>query len=105
MYASLGLVIIMAITIQCCEFSRRHPINLILLLIFTVCFSYIVSFTTKTDFTTHIGIIIVVIISFSVFGLLCIGNWNPVLYNLYCALGVIIGGILLILDTQSIVGG
>jgi FtsH-binding integral membrane protein len=60
---------------------------------------------TKTDFTTHIGIIIVVIISFSVFGLLCIGNWNPVLYNLYCALGVIIGGILLILDTQSIVGG
>jgi FtsH-binding integral membrane protein len=60
---------------------------------------------TRTDFTTLVGIIIVVVVCFSVFGILCLFGRDPVLYKLYCAFGAILAGICLIIDTQMIVGG
>lgn len=63
------------------------------------------AFITRTDFTTWIGIIVVVLICFIFFGITCAVQWNPILYSLYCTFGAIIAGILLIIDTQMIVGG
>lgn len=63
------------------------------------------AFITKTDFTTWIGIVIVIVICFAFFGITVALSWNPILYSLYCALGAIVAGILLIIDTQMIVGG
>lgn len=63
------------------------------------------AFISRTDFTTWIGILIVVLICFIFFGITCAVQWNPILYSLYCCLGAILAGILLIVDTQMIVGG
>jgi FtsH-binding integral membrane protein len=124
--------------IECTEVGRRHPYSLIFLFLFTICFSYIISYTTslyayayggqlvieacaitmalvagltvyafvtKNDFTTWIGIVIVAVICLAFFGITCAVQWNPILYSLYCSLGAILAGILLIIDTQMIVGG
>lgn len=134
----LGFVIIFYFIIECTEVGRKHPYNLILLVLLTLCFSYIISYTTslyankyggslvieavaitivlvaaltcyafftRTDFTTWIGIIVVVLICFIFFGITCAVKWNPILHSLYCCIGAIIAGILLIVDTQLIVGG
>jgi protein lifeguard len=63
------------------------------------------AFVARTDFTTWIGIVVVIFICFVFFGITCAVQWNPILYSLYCCLGAIIAGILLIIDTQMIVGG
>lgn len=130
--------IFFALVIECTEVGRKHPYSLIILLLFTGSFSYIISYTTslyaqryggslvieavaitialvigltayafitRTDFTTWIGIMIVVLICFIFFGITCAVQWNPILYSLYCTLGAIIAGILLVIDTQMIVGG
>ena len=111
---------------------------MILLLVFVLSFSYILSYTTTyyanvyggqlvieacaitmtivaaltvyalftpTDFTTWVGIVIVVVVCFTFFGVSVAVRWNQTLYSLYCALGAILAGILLIIDTQMIVGG
>lgn len=39
------------------------------------------------------------------FGILCIFDWSPVLYQLYSALVVALLGILLVVDTKLILGG
>lgn len=134
----LGLVILFYFIVECTEAGRRYPYNLALLVLLTLCFSYIISYTTslyanvyggslviqavaitmalvvgltiyafvaRTDFTTWIGIVIVVLICFIFFGITCAVSWNPILHSLYCTLGAILAGILLIIDTQMIIGG
>ena len=44
MWTLLGIILIVEIVIFCCPAGRKHPINLILLLIFTLGESYIVSY-------------------------------------------------------------
>ena len=44
MWVCFGLLLVTEITILCCPAGRKHPINLILLLIFTLAESYMVSF-------------------------------------------------------------
>ena len=63
------------------------------------------AFFTRTDFTTWVGIVIVVVVCFAFFGVSVAVRWNKTLNSLYCALGAIVAGILLIIDTQMIVGG
>ena len=63
------------------------------------------AFFTRTDFTTWVGIVIVIVVCFSFFGVSVAVRWNKTLNSLYCALGAILVGILLIIDTQMIVGG
>ena len=60
---------------------------------------------TKEDFRTLWGILIVVVIAMLMFGLFSIFVWSPLLNNLYCALGVIVFGIYLVIDTQLVIGG
>lgn len=91
MYANIygGMLVIQAVVIT--------VVMVLALTVYAVC--------TKTDFTTLYAIIIVVVICFAMFGIVCAVQWNPVLYSLYSTLGAIIAGILLIIDTQMIVGG
>jgi len=58
---------------------------------------------SKTDFNTWFGIVIVVVVAFIAFGISCALTYNPILYSLYCTFGVILAGIILIIDTQMIV--
>ena len=44
MWVCVGLLLTTEIIIFCCPAGRKHPINLIMLLIFTLCESYIVSY-------------------------------------------------------------
>lgn len=137
-YIFLGFVIIFYFAVECTEAGRRYPYNLALLVLLTLCFSYIISYTTslyanvfggslvieavaitmalvsgltfyafvtRTDFTTWIAVVIVVLICFIFFGITCAVSWNPILHSLYCTLGAILAGILLVIDTQMIVGG
>ena len=60
---------------------------------------------TPTDFTIKWGIVIVILIAMLMLGIFSLFVWSPFLNNLYCALGVIVFGIYLVIDTQLIVGG
>jgi len=132
----LAPIILFTILIECTPLGKTHPSNLIILIAFTICFSYIISYTTsiyalkyggplviqifiitialvlaltiyafvsKTDFNTWFGIVIVVVVAFIAFGISCALTYNPILYSLYCTFGVILAGIILIIDTQMIV--
>lgn len=134
MWVCLGIYIVLAITIICCRnVARSVPTNYILLFIFCMALSYIVSaicgtyspeivimaaimtlgvtvaltlyaMFTKTDFTVCGGVFFVLgmtLFLFAIFGLFFNQGW---LYTFYCALGVIVYGLYLIMDTQLIMG-
>lgn len=69
----------------------------------------IYALTTRTDFTTHWAILIIVLLAFIFFGMFIgIFRYDPdfsILYDLYCCLGAIAFGIFLIIDIQLIAGG
>ena len=142
-----GLFIFMLIVAVVCEifilltkFGRRSPASYILLSLFTIAESYLVSYIcaiygeqesgrelvltaalmtlgvvlaatsyaiyTKEDFTMVKGILAVAI--FGILQLLFFVFLWPMgtyAYNVYCALGAIIFGVYLVIDTQLIVGG
>lgn len=61
---------------------------------------------TRTDFSKCVGVIIVIVVCFATFGILCaFSDWNPILYSLYCCLGVILAGVFIVFDTELILGG
>lgn len=47
----------------------------------------------------------VILMAMLMLGIFSIFVWSPFLNNLYCALGVIVVGIYLVIDTQLIIGG
>lgn len=51
------------------------------------------------------GIVVVILMAMLMLGIFSIFVWSPFLNNLYCALGVIVVGIYLVIDTQLIIGG
>ena len=57
------------------------------------------------NFTLMWGMAVVVVMAMIIFAIFSIIAWSPILYNLYCALGVILFGIYLVIDTHLIVGG
>ena len=61
--------------------------------------------TTKADFTAYMGIIWVAGMSFFIFGLFSIFFWSQITNIIYSTIGVFLGGIYLILDTQLVMGG
>jgi FtsH-binding integral membrane protein len=112
--------------------AKTIPINYILLILFTVCESYMVAtisafnppeivitaalmtativialtiyaFTTKTDFTL-LGGFLFMFTAIMIFWGIFIMIFGFFLYTVYCVLGVILFGIYLIFDTQLILG-
>ena len=130
----LVIYIALAIVIVCCkQVSRSVPGNYILLTVFVITLSYIVSViaseyspkivimaaamtaavtlaltiyavTTKTDFTVCGGVLFVLGMSLLMFAIFTWLIGNYWLHVIYCALGVIVYGLYLIFDTQLIMG-
>lgn len=65
----------------------------------------LVALFVKVNYFILFSILMSVAVSMMMFGIFCWIAWSPVLFNLYCALGVIACSIYIIIDTQIIVGG
>lgn len=65
----------------------------------------IYAFTTETDFTTSWGFIVVLSAAMLVLAIVSIFTNSLFINNLFCAIGVILFGFYLIIDTQMIMGG
>jgi FtsH-binding integral membrane protein len=132
-YACMFTTIVIMFSLLCFRgVAKTVPINYILLILFTVCESYMVAtisafnppeivitaalmtativialtiyaFTTKTDFTL-LGGFIFMFTAIMLFWGIFIMIFGFFLYTLYCVLGVILFGIYLIFDTQLILG-
>ena len=63
------------------------------------------AFVVKTDFSTCIGIILVVLFSFILFGISFAFTMSGALHTLFATFGCILAGIILVLDTQWIADG
>lgn len=134
-WLSLGLSIASLLTLACCGSVRRQfPMNFVCLGIFTIAqslsFGFITafyktelvvialgitaaicvaitvfSFQTKIDFTVYSGFALVAGIVLFIFGLILVFVRLPILHIIYSALGALIFGFYLIIDTQMIIGG
>ena len=131
----LVLILVTEIMIICCRsVGRKVPLNFIVLGLFTICESYLVSMiasryspdivlgamfmtaaitlgisvyacTTKSDFTIMGGALFMFGFGLMMFGLFAIIFWSRVLYMIYCILIVFLFGFYLLFDTQLIMGG
>lgn len=63
------------------------------------------AFVIKTDFSTCVGIIIVVLVSFILFGISFAFTMSGSLHTLFATFGCIIAGIILVIDTQWVADG
>lgn len=134
LYLCLFGTILTSILLLCFRsISRTVPWNYILLLIFTLCESYMISFIcsvsnpnlvlmaatmtlgvviaisiysvyTKTDFTLFGSLFFILSAVMLLFGLFLWFSQNPVLHIIYSSIGVILFGLYLVYDTQLIVG-
>jgi FtsH-binding integral membrane protein len=132
-YVCSFLTLIIVFSLICFRgLARTVPANYILLMLFTICESYMVAtisafnppeivitaalmtativialtlyaFTTKTDFTFFGGFLFMFTAIMLFWGLF-IMIFGFFLYTLYCVMGVILFGIYLIFDTQLILG-
>ncbi|CAH1795293.1 unnamed protein product [Owenia fusiformis] len=113
---------------------KKFPVNLICLIIFTIFFSLmlgtlstylsvnevlmavgicavivlgvtIFAVQTKIDFTMMSGSLFMLLISLLCFGVLCAIFRDRYLYMMYAALGALLFGLWLLIDTQMILGG
>lgn len=60
---------------------------------------------SRNDLNMLLGVAVILLFSFCGFGFLCLFTFNPIMYQLYCAIAVAIVGILLIIETKMIIGG
>jgi FtsH-binding integral membrane protein len=132
--AALIGAITVGLTLVCCnEVAREVPTNYILLLVFTICEAYLVSYacvktsprvvimagaltiamtislfiyavTTDTDFTMAGGTLFVLGAALSLFAIFLFFIKSPFLETLYSVLGVLLYGFYLIYDIQLLVG-
>ena len=135
MYIFLACWIVFYLVLMCAKnIRRKFPTNLILLIFFTLIFgaflgvitcgydTFIVLIAlgitvgvvvcvslfacqTKADFTSWIGVMFVILIVFSVFGILMIFFYNRWLTLVYGVIGAVIFTVYLAIDTQMVIGG
>jgi FtsH-binding integral membrane protein len=132
-FMNLIIVFVVLIILACSrELARRVPTNYILLTIWTISFSYMIgvstamftpitviasavmtagivvaltiyAFNTEKDFTVYGGLLYVILVLFVIVGFFSI--FFGFIFNLiYCALGVLLFSIFLIIDTQMMLG-
>ena len=134
MITAAVLSVILMLTITCCtKVARSVPINYVILGIFTLCESYLVSYccvmtdpklvvmaalmtlgvtialtiyavTTTTDITYMGGALFIVSCALLFFGIFAIFTTNNTVHILYCVFGILFYGFYLIYDTQLIMG-
>uniref|UniRef100_UPI00358F502B protein lifeguard 1-like isoform X2 n=1 Tax=Myxine glutinosa TaxID=7769 RepID=UPI00358F502B len=133
-YASYGVFFACLIALSCCgNLRRKHPWNLMLLGLLTVCMSYMVgmvasfyeadavvmavgittvvcltvmvfSMQTKYDFTSCNGVLLVCLVVLFFFGMLCIIIRNRIMNIVYGSLGALLFTVFLAVDTQLLLG-
>ena len=131
----MAATFVIMLVLACCEgVARSYPINLILLLVFTVCESFIVgaissmydtstvliavgitavvvvgitifAFQTKIDFTGAGIYLFVFSLVLLVFGIFCLIIRTKILQIVYAALGALLFSFYLVFDTQIMLGG
>jgi hypothetical protein len=129
---AIVLTIVIAIMLFCCVgFARQVPMNYVLLLIFTICEAYLVSYccattspkivlmaailtlaitvsltiyamTTKIDFSYMGGMMFVFGFVLLFSGMFMLFTDNPILHVVYASIGVCFYGLYLIYDTQTL---
>ena len=130
----IGTLIVM-IVLACCEsVARKHPINIILLMVFTVMESFLIgvistryktdtiliavgitaalvicitifAFQTKIDFTGMVIYLFVAVLLLMVFGIFAIIFRSKIMHVVYAGLGAGIFSFYLVFDTQLMLGG
>jgi len=135
LYVLMAATFVIMLVLACCEgVARSYPINLILLLVFTVCESFIVgaissmydtstvliavgitavvvvgitifAFQTKIDFTGAGIYLFVFSLVLLVFGIFCLIIRTKILQIVYAALGALLFSFYLVFDTQIMLGG
>ncbi|XP_072019961.1 protein lifeguard 1-like isoform X2 [Amphiura filiformis] len=134
-WTMFAITFVIIIALSCGgNLRRKFPVNLIALLIFTVCegvllgivcLTYntnavliaagitgimvialtIFAFQTKIDFTMLSGILFVLLIGLIIFGIFALIFQNDILNIVYASLGAIIFSVYLVFDTQMMLGG
>ena len=131
----LGATFVIMIMLACCEsIARSYPLNLILLMGFTLCESALIgvisstyqtstiliavaitsvvvigitafAFQTKIDFTGAGIYLFVISLVIMVFGIVCIIIRSQIMQIVYAALGAGLFSMYLVFDTQLMLGG
>ena len=134
-WVCLVVFFVIEIALVCCESVRRkHPINIILLGIFTLALSgfcgcvtlyysvdavliamgstciitvglTLFACQTKVDFTGKGAYIFAIFLVFLCFGFFSIFFWNRIMQVVYGCIGVLIFSLFLVYDTQLLIGG
>uniref|UniRef100_A0A3B3Z3A5 Uncharacterized protein n=1 Tax=Poecilia mexicana TaxID=48701 RepID=A0A3B3Z3A5_9TELE len=129
--SSFIVFIVVAFTLSCCRsFSRRHPWNLVGLVIVTLSLSYMVGtvasfhnttavvitmavtflgvllfcFQTRYDFTIYYGVLLSVAVDVIMFGFICTFYYSHVASIIYGCLGALLYSLFLLVDCQLMMG-
>jgi len=135
LWVAMAMTFVLLIVLACCnDFRRRWPLNIILLLLFTLCEGFLLgavstayrtddvliaagicavvclgltifAFQTKWDFTAMGGILFVGILILMIFGILAIFIRNKILDLVYASLGALVFSCYIVFDTQMMLGG
>ncbi|XP_014828973.1 PREDICTED: protein lifeguard 1-like isoform X1 [Poecilia mexicana] len=132
--SSFIVFIVVAFTLSCCRsFSRRHPWNLVGLVIVTLSLSYMVGTVasfhnttavvitmavtlvislaiivfasqTRYDFTIYYGVLLSVAVDVIMFGFICTFYYSHVASIIYGCLGALLYSLFLLVDCQLMMG-
>jgi len=135
LWVAMAMTFVLLIVLACCsDFRRRWPLNIILLMLFTLCEGFLLgaissayrtddvlmaagicavvclgltifAFQTKWDFTACGGILFVGILILLIFGILAIFIQNRILDLVYASLGALVFSCYIVFDTQMMLGG
>ncbi|XP_022704909.1 uncharacterized protein LOC111269500 isoform X4 [Varroa jacobsoni] len=134
-YIAIGIYFVSVFIIQCCPgLLRQHPMNLIVLILYTLSLGYMVVFislyyktqsvllafgicsaccfsitifalTTTIDFTKCGIYLTIALICFMVFSFIMIFVQAPMAHKIYAAIGAVLFMGILLFNTQLIIGG
>ncbi|XP_073348154.1 protein lifeguard 1 [Pagrus major] len=132
--SSFIIFIVVAIALSCCQsFSRRHPWNIMGLVVVTLSLSYMVgaiasfhntvavvitmgatlaitiaiiafSAQTRYDFTVWYGVLLILLVDFIMFGFFCTFYYSYVSEVAYGCLGALLYSLFLLIDIQLLMG-
>ncbi|XP_030829095.1 protein lifeguard 2 [Strongylocentrotus purpuratus] len=134
-WTAFALTFVFIFVLACTpDLRRRSPINIICLMLFTICEGVLLgltctyydgtevllaigitalitlaltlfAFQTKIDFTLMAGLLYVLLISLLMFGFFAAIFRSDFLYTFYCAFGAFIFSAYIVFDTQLLLGG
>ncbi|XP_076004499.1 protein lifeguard 1-like [Genypterus blacodes] len=132
--SSFVIFIVVAIALSCCKsFSRRHPWNIVALVVVNLSLSYMVgtiasfhnttsvvitmgvtiavsvaiiifSLQTRFDMTIWSGVLLILVVDLMMFGIFCTFYYSYITELLYGCLGALLYSLILMIDVQLMTG-